>query len=135
MENREFNEKPKCPVFGCTILRGIPHEHPQQQAGIERFLDGIPLNRLDQFESGPMAPGRSLREALLMAGTITLRDKPIKPEIVECVDRINLRWNSQQGPAPRHSFVSTVALVAFWIVLAVTVVTLAVLSVMPAEWL
>lgn len=23
-----MSNKPKCPVFGCTIPRGIPHEHP-----------------------------------------------------------------------------------------------------------
>jgi len=31
-----MSNKPKCPVFGCTIPRGIPHEHPAGVSAVMR---------------------------------------------------------------------------------------------------
>lgn len=56
----------------------------------------------------PMVPGRKLTQALLEAGRIRR----------ETAD-LGVVFN--EAPAPRRSFVSTTARIAFWIVLAVTV--------------
>lgn len=41
-----MSNNPKCPVFGCTIPRGIPHEHP---AGVSVVMRD-PAGPLDAFE-------------------------------------------------------------------------------------
>lgn len=91
-----MSDKPKCPVFGCTIPRGIPHEHPagvsvvmrdpvaplsaDERAELESFRrerDWLTREGLKAFskhstyvvpEDAPLVPGRKLRDALLMAG-------------------------------------------------------------------
>lgn len=152
-----MNDKPKCPVFGCTIPRGIPHEHPagvsavmrdpvaplnaDERAELERYraaaetdigedakrlrdalisqargmqcvAPGSPLydramgtNYYVVPADAPMVPGRKLRDALVLAGH--------KPGDTLTFEEVK--------PAPRRSFVSLTARVAFWIVLAVTV--------------
>lgn len=90
--------KPKCPVFGCTIPRGIPHEHPAGVAHVMRdpaapmsrherahikalsdaiqhgtgfTLDGKYVPNSDVYavaDPAPMVPGRKLRDTLLEAG-------------------------------------------------------------------
>lgn len=90
--------KPRCPVFGCTIPRSIPHSHPAgaymvmrdpvapmsrverehlkalseaAQNGAGFTLDGKFVPGSDVYvvpADAPMVPGRKLRDALLMAG-------------------------------------------------------------------
>lgn len=82
-----------CPVFGCTIPRGIPHEHPAGVSAVMR--DPVaPLTADERAElmsyrmkdevrrmrvldaaagrvhviDGPIHAGRKLRDALLMTG-------------------------------------------------------------------
>lgn len=44
-----MSDKPKCPVFGCTIPRGIPHEHPAGVSAVMR--DPVePLNADERSE-------------------------------------------------------------------------------------
>ena len=159
-----MSNNPKCPVFGCTIPRGIPHEHPagvsavmrdpvaplnsDERAELERYRAEDEQDRRTVFlrhnkdsqprisladmharyaEPGslreeamhrnnvyvvpadaPMVPGRKLTQALLEAGRIRR----------ETAD-LGVVFN--EAPAPRRSFISTTARVAFWIVTAVTV--------------
>lgn len=44
-----MNDKPKCPVFGCTIPRGIPHEHPAGVSAVMRDPAG-PLDADERAE-------------------------------------------------------------------------------------
>lgn len=159
-----MSNKPKCPVFGCTIPRGIPHEHPAgvsvvmrdptgpldafERAELERYRaedeqdrrtvflrhnkDSQPRISLADMHARYAEPGslqaeamrrnsvyvvpadakihggRKLTQALLDAGRIRR----------ETAD-LGVVFN--EAPAPRRSFVSLTARVAFWIVLAVTV--------------
>ena len=41
--------KLKCPVFGCTIPRGIPHEHPAGVSAVMRD-PGAPLTDIERAE-------------------------------------------------------------------------------------
>lgn len=91
-----MSNEPKCPVFGCTIPRGIPHEHPagvsavtrdpvaplsaDERAELESFRrerDFMTRHGLKTFSKqsmyvvpadSPIHAGRKLRDALLMAG-------------------------------------------------------------------
>lgn len=45
-----MSDKTKCPVFGCTIPRGIPHEHP---AGVSAVMRD-PAEPLNAFERGEL---------------------------------------------------------------------------------
>lgn len=87
-----MSDKPKCPVFGCTIPRGIPHEHPAGVSAVMRD-PALPLNAAERLELDAyrrmsnanglyvippdvqIVPGRKLRDALLMAGAKS-GDKP-----------------------------------------------------------
>lgn len=44
-----MSDKPKCPVFGCTIPRGIPHEHPAGVSAVMRD-PSAPLNADERAE-------------------------------------------------------------------------------------
>lgn len=44
-----MSNKPKCPVFGCTIPRGIPHEHPAGVSAVMRD-PAAPLNADERAE-------------------------------------------------------------------------------------
>lgn len=153
--------KPKCPVFGCTIPRGIPHEHPagvfvvmrdpaqaltsDELAEINSFRNlqnvgfGTPahINKMAACQAGnafsgrdvyvvpadaKIHGGRKLTQALLEAG----RSHREGHNDLAFYDESQAKWQDapvtiDQAPAPRRSFVSLIARVAFWIVLAVTV--------------
>lgn len=44
-----MSNNPKCPVFGCTIPRGIPHEHPAGVSAVMRD-PGAPLTGIERAE-------------------------------------------------------------------------------------
>lgn len=111
-----MSNKPKCPVFGCTIPRGIPHEHPagvsvvmrdpvepltrDERAELESFRrerDWLTREGLKAFSQhstyvvpadAPMTPGRKLIDALVLAGH--------KPGDTLTFEEVK--------PAPRRSF-------------------------------
>ena len=147
-----MSNNPKCPVFGCTIPRGIPHEHPagtymvmrdpvapmsrHERAHIKALsdalqhgtgftLDGKYVPHSDVYvvpADAPMVPGRKLTQALLDAGRLHREGH----NDLAFYDESKAKWQDNpvtidQAPAPRRSFVSLTARVAFWIVLAVTV--------------
>jgi len=134
-----MSNKPKCPVFGCTIPRGIPHEHPAGtymvmrdpvaplsrherahikaladalQHGTGSTLDGEYTSILRDVYAVPadakIHGGRKLTQALLEAGRIRR-------------ETADLGVVFDEAPAPRRSFVSTTARVAFWIVVVAIV--------------
>lgn len=177
-----MSNKPKCPVFGCTIPRGIPHEHPagvsavmrdpvaplsateraelerlradaavMRNAGMNAVVIGTKMHEaflqseaLRQFceehpatyvvpADAPMVPGRKLRDSLMLVGMMPSAprsevDSGVRAALLEAgrirretADIHGMDFGKEHAPAPRRSFVSTTARVAFWIVLAVTV--------------
>lgn len=91
-----MNDKPKCPVFGCNIPRGIAHEHPAGVSAVMRD-PAQPLNASERAEleqlrahvrqaelltaarmpgvyvvpdDAAIHAGRKLRDALLLAGQL-----------------------------------------------------------------
>lgn len=113
--------KPKCPVFGGTIPRGIPHEHPAGVSAVMRdpvppltdheraladafrhghgfVMDGkhVPADSVFLVpDDAPMLPGRKLRDSLLMAGTSpTVRS-------TATVDGLEVVMEANYGPAPK----------------------------------
>lgn len=76
-----MNDKPKCPVFGCTIPRGIPHEHPAGVSAVMRD-PAEPLNRDERAElewlraqsrhTEILAAGKARHESILAASNIQM---------------------------------------------------------------
>lgn len=104
-----------CPVFGCTIPRGIPHEHPAGVSAVMRD-PGAPLTDIERAElqyhrqqaaernnqmieayhADPMTGGPKLRDALMMAGTSsTVRS-------TATVEGVQVVTETTYGPAPRN---------------------------------
>jgi hypothetical protein len=59
-----MSDKPKCPVFGCTIPRGIPHEHA---AGVSAVMRD-PVAPLTRDERAELEDLRLLRAATGLEG-------------------------------------------------------------------
>lgn len=95
-------DKPKCPVFGCTIPRNIPHSHPagvsavmrdpvaplnaDERAELERFRADLAEMRTRGMSAAEA--GTSIHEAMLQIetsrrlreeGTYVVRDVPMVP--------------------------------------------------------
>ncbi len=92
-----------------------------QAEAFKRFSDEHPGTYVVPADA-PMVPGRKLTQELLEAG----RQHREGHNDLAFYDESKAKWQDppvtiDQAPAPRRSFVSTTALVAFWIVLAVTV--------------
>lgn len=88
-----------------------------QAEAFKRFSDEHPSAYVVPADA-PMVPGRKLRDALVLAGQPTYGTAPKNLDQRNDLNGIKIHIDE---PAPRRSFVSTTARVAFWIVLAVTV--------------
>lgn len=65
-----MSDKPKCPVFGCAIPRGIPHEHP---AGVSAVMRD-PVEPLNSDERSELERYRAAAETNLNADDGRLRE-------------------------------------------------------------
>lgn len=63
-----MSDKPKCPVFGCTIPRGIPHEHPAGVSAVMRDPAG-PLDADERAELEALRAKLSAGNAVFLGCT------------------------------------------------------------------
>lgn len=140
-------DKPKCPVFGCTIPRSIPHSHPAGVSAVMRdpvapmsrverehlkalseavqngagfTLDGKFVPGSDVYvvpDDAPMVPGRKLRDALLMAGHNVEHFDQAKKATEEAISR----------KEPRRSFVKLIGSIAWRLAVALVIAGLTIL--------
>lgn len=129
----------RCPVFGCTIPRGIPHEHPAGVSAVMR--DPVaPLNaderaELEQLrarvrnselltapklpgvyvipEGAAMVPGRKLRDALLMAGHNVERLDMAREAALDAM-QCDLGVVFAKAPEPRRTMAQSVGKFMAW---------------------
>lgn len=131
-----MSEKPKCPVFGCTIPRGIAHSHPAGVSAVMR--DPVePLNSFERMELElyrkqnkiaveaaksladfnaaypPMVPGRKLRYALLMAAQIKCEPtfEDAKPDLENRFDWCGIKIVEATDPSE-----ALLTKIAFWMI-------------------
>lgn len=102
-----MSDKPKCPVFGCSIPRGIPHSHP---AGVSSVMRD-PHAPLDETERSEL---ERLRRQL-HASAVDAERRAMEP--------------------PRHTFVKIVGRICLMIAIAFGLSSALVLIAMSAGWL
>nr|WP_294974935.1 hypothetical protein [uncultured Pseudomonas sp.] len=152
-----MNDKPRCPVFGCTIPRSIPHSHPagvsavmrdpvaplnaDERSELERFRADLAEMRARGMSSAEA--GTSIHEAMLQIetsrrlreeGTYIVRDVPMVPgrKLRDALLMAGHKGGDTPTleaakPEPRRSFVRLVGSIAWRLAVVLVVAGLTVL--------
>lgn len=114
-----MNNKPKCPVFGCTIPRGVPHKH---QGGVSAVMRD-PAEPLSSDERAELERYREADvEWYLRRHIDPVSGAPF--EVINAHNALDDRhdFHGIQMVTSQETFAHSVGRIAFWVIIGVAAI-------------